>query len=319
MTAAIWTAAKPIFFTMEFPSAMEVVPDFIKSAMARAEEAAGQEGADGGNSYGFNSGNRLNNMQPGTAETLPFGIKPVQMDAKFPTESAVGFTKDNLRATGSGSQVPYFMVANDLEGVNFSSGRLGLDAWHDTCERLQSHMIVNYRYPHFKEWLYAAIMSGEVKQPMNRYEELCDAAMFYGRRWDYIQPVQDAQADILRLESRLVSPSQICRERGGNFSKTCQEWKTDVKIAKAHGIDITGDVSLPTIKKGAPNTPEPSPDDPTAGEPPPVKTGKKHYSIEPKGEVTCAECGTRALNGESNCRQCNALLDEEFTLHVTRR
>lgn len=289
VTAAIWTACKPIFFTQEFPTAMEMVPDFIKTAMQKSSEMADTEGS------GYGVGEKFNNMEPGSAETLPYGYKPVQMDAKFPTESAVGFNRDQLRASAAGVQMPYHTMTADYAEINFSSGRLGENAWHDTCKRLQRHIITNYRKPHFNEWLKFAILSGQVKQPISRLKELCRAACFYGRRWPYLQPVQDAQADILRLEAKLDSPSHIIAEseRGGKSEDVYQEWASDIKIATAHGLDITGDVSTPVEKKGAPLEPQETPLAPT------TVPGKK-------SSVFCMECNTRALNGENKCRECGS-------------
>jgi capsid protein len=289
---------------MEFPSAMEVVPDFIKTAMKRAEEVGAMEG--------FGVGENFNNMEPGTATNLPFGVKPVFPQVNFPAEGAVGFNKDQSRAAAVGCQMPLFRFTGDYSEINFSSGRLGMDAWHNFCERLQAHMITNYRRPHFNRWLFAAMTAGVVKQPMSRYKELCRAANFYGRRWEYIQPVQDAQADILNIESKLISPSEVCRKRGGNFEKVCQQIKADIATAKAHGIEIGQDVSLPTITKGAPDEPQATPDD----EPVAPKPGKK-------SAIFCMECGTRAHNGEALCKECGSdsisVYKTALEIHAARR
>ena len=305
-TAAIWTACQPIFFTQDFPAAMEMVPDFIKTAMERAEEIAGAEGS------GFGVGEKFNNMEPGTATPLPFGVKPVQTTAHFPSEGAVGFTKDNLRATGAGLQMPYHTLTGDYSEINFSSGRLGENAWHDTCKRLQRHIMTNLVKPHFCQALFYAMATGAIKQPLSRWKEFCKAATFYGRRWPYLQPVQDAQADLLRLESRTDSPSHIIgeSERGGKAEDVYAEWASDIKAAKAHGLDITGDASLPTVKKGEPLQPEPGPGAPQS------PAGKKDA-------VFCMECNARALNGEKTCRECGSdsvgIYREAISLYASRR
>jgi len=289
-TAAIWTACKPIFFTQEFPNAMELVPDFIRGAIDRAQQIANE-----GEGFGGGENQKFNNMDPGSAEVLPFGYKPHQMDAKFPVESAQGFTKDNLRAVGASVSMPYHALTGDYSEINFSSGRLGENAWHDTCKRLQHHLIVNYRVPHFRRALYFALLTGKVNLPVSRWKEFCKAATFYGRRWPYLQPVQDAQADLLRLESKTDSPSHIIgeSERGGKAEDVYSEWASDIEAAKKHGLDITGDSVLPVVKKGDPLQTENPPDD----NPPPK--GKK-------SAIFCLECHARARNGETVCRECGS-------------
>ena len=318
VTAAIWNSCNPVFFTMEFPTAMELVPNFIKTAMDTVNELGGNyAGEDGQPGSGLGIGQKYNNMEPGSATTLPYGYKPMQLDSKFPAESAVGFNEDQLRAAAAGCQVPLFRFTGDYSKVNFSSGRLGLQSWHDTCERLQNHMIVNYRRPHFCKWLFNAMLTGEVKQPMSRYEELCDAANFYGRRWPYIQPMQDAQADALRLESRTASPYTIARERGENLETIYEEWANAQKVAeKVEGLNIMGDISNPTLKKGEPLEPQPSPADDATNVPiKPAPKGKKSH-------IFCMECGTRAHNGEAACLACGSdsisVYKEALQLHASR-
>lgn len=306
MTAAIWTACRPIFFTQDFPTAIELVPDFIKTAMQRAEDVVSQGGT------GFGVGEKFSNMEPGTIETLPYGFKIDQPRAEFPAEGAVGFNKDNLRAGAAGCQIPTFRFTGDYSEVNFSSGRLGMQAWHDTCERLQQHAITNYRRPHFNAWLFNALSTGEVRQPMGRYKELCMAANFHGRKWPYIQPLQDAQADALKLEIGTTSRDYLIAnsERGGTVEEVNAEIAAGRKNDELHGLNFVQEVTTPTLPKGPPGETQPGHED----EPP--KPGKK------KSMVFCMECNVRALNGETKCRECGSdsvgIYRQALDLHVKR-
>jgi lambda family phage portal protein len=234
VTAAIWAACKPFFIVQEFPTAMEYVPDFIKSQIANA--ASG-----GGDGEGEGEGDKISNVEPGSGEILPYGQKPILVDPKFPVEAAEGFTKSQLRASCSGSGVPYHMMGNDLESVNFSSGRLGQEAFHDTCKKLQNHFIVNYRRPHFNAWLKWAIISRQIPFDMSRYDEFVRAAKFHGRRWPYVNPLQDAQADVLRIQHGLTSPSRVILEsdRGGDAPEVYSEIASDKQSAEDHGLDFS--------------------------------------------------------------------------------
>lgn len=233
VTAAIWASCKPFFITQEFPTAMEYVPDFIKTAMQN----------DLANGEGQGEGDKIANVEPGTGEYLAYGQKPVLVDPRFPVEAAVGFKKDNLRAAAAGSGAAYHMIANDLESVNFSSGRLGLQQFQDTCKKLQKHFIVNYRRPHFNAWLKYAILSGALPLPITRLKELQKAAKFFGRRWPYVNPLQDAQADILRINAGLTSRSRVIAEsdRGGDVEEVDAEIASDRTIDESHDLDFSND------------------------------------------------------------------------------
>ena len=258
-TAAIWSACKPLFLLKKLPTANEYVPDFIRNAI----EAEGS---------GEGAGEKESSASPGEVEELPYGTEPWQADPKFPIEAANGFKKDNLRAAAAGSGTAYHMIGQDLEGVNFSSGRLGENQFHDTCKILQEHFIESYRRPHFEEWLKSALLTRAIPLPFSRYEEFCLAAKFRGRRWPYVNPMQDAQADILRIEAGLDSRDNIIQnsERGGDVEQVNAEIAAGKKSDDAHGLDYTSDPTMPGIKKGIPGEDLPSPESE-----PPKKKGKK--------------------------------------------
>lgn len=261
VTAAIWASCKPFFMTQDMPTAEEYVPDAIRSALTTVD------------GWGAAAGDKFSSSEPATGEVLPYGMKPVLVDPKFPIESAPDFKKDNLRGVAAGSGVPYHIIANDLEGVNFSSGRLGLQQYQATCKSLQNHIIANYCHPIFNNWIAEAIFNGAIDLPMSRLEEIQDAACFLGVRWAYVNPLQDAQADILRLEAGLTSPTEIISnsDRGGDAEKVASEIAADREAYTEHGLDFwTEDVSNPTIKKGEPGQAQPAGEDAPA-----PTTGKK--------------------------------------------
>lgn len=243
VTAAIWSACKPLFILQDFPTAMEQVPEEIRNRLQAMSNGNGEEGE------------KLSGVSPGEAEVLDWGKKPFLVDPKFPIEAASGFKKDQLRAAAAGSGAPYHMIVSDLEGVNFSSGRLGENQFHDTCKKLQNHIIVNYVRRHFNKWLAYAMLSGQLKLDPRRLKEFQKSAVFYGRRWPYINPLQDAQADILRIEAGLTSRSRVIAEsdRGGDVETVDAEIASDRKCDEAHDLDFTGsDPTEPATEEGEP-------------------------------------------------------------------
>ena len=255
VTAAIFSACKPFFILQEFPTASEYVPDNIRSAMeAYYEKTIGK-------SRGGNEGAKTDFSRPGEAQTLAYGQKPVMMDPKFPNESGPAFRKDMLRAAGTGTGVPYFKLANDLEGVNFSSGRLGLQDFHDACMKLQEHIIDNLCHPHFCEALKYAILSGALDLPISRLDEFRAAAEITGRRWPYVNPLQDVQADILEVEAGFNSRENRIRnsERGGGVQEVDQEIAAGRRVDVAHDLNFTADPTKPSLPKGVPGQESPQP------------------------------------------------------------
>lgn len=292
VTAAIWASCKPFFITQEFPTANEYIPDFIKQQIQSAIES---------DTPGEGEGDKTSNVEPGTGEILGYGQKPVLVDPKFPIEAASAFKKDHLRAASAGTGVPYNIVGQDLEGVNFSSGRLGYEAFHDSCKILQEHYVLGYRLPQFKAWLKNAILFGGLDLPITRYEEFCRAACFHGRRWGYINPLQDAQCDILRIEAGLTSRDEVIQnsERGGDVEKVNAEIASGRKSDEAHGLDFTSaEPTTPTLKKGEVGQELPNPDAGEGASPPPKKGGKQ--TIKSRSRRKASEFGNRFLHESRN-------------------
>lgn len=261
VTAAIWSACKPLFLLKKLPTNTDFVPDFIRTAIEREGELAAMEGQ------------KEDTATPGETTELPYGVEPWQADPKFPIESAPQFKRDNLKAAAAGSGTAYHMIGQDLESVNFSSGRLGENQFHDTCRILQEYFILNYVEPHFSVALEYAILSGKLSLPYSRLDEFKLAAHFHGRRWPYINPLQDAQADILRIEAGLDSRDNVIQnsERGGDVEKVNAEICSGRKSDAAHGLDFTPDPTTPTVAKGEPGEEKPEAE---GGQVPGKKGGK---------------------------------------------
>lgn len=243
ITAAIWASCKPFFLTRKNTSG----------------DYSGDEQTE--------AGEKVSVSEPATGEILPDGYEPVLVDPKHPTEAYPAFTKTNLRAAGVGSGIAYHTLAGDLEAVNFSSGRMGENQQRDEFKKLQKHMILNLVRPDFNERLRYAILSGELQVPLGRLEEIQRAAVFHGKRWPYVNPLQDAQADVLRIEKGLDSRQRVVAEsdRGGTFEDVCDEQSTDNAFAEDAGLDFNREAGAPVDGE------DPAEDPPAA----PAKTGGK--------------------------------------------
>lgn len=261
ITACLTTCCKSIWIKKLWPNTPEFIPDHIQRAEQAASELGGDDGI-GNAGWGGGEGQRLVNTTPGEINELEYGQEPVMPDPHFPVESASSFKKDILRQVATGTFAWYNRLAQDMESVNFASGRLGENAARDISMMDQEHVIEILARPHFEMWLKYAILNGVLDLPMSRYQEFCRAAVFHGRRWAYTNPMQDVQADILSVEAGLDSRSHIIGEspRGGDAEEVDREQEADREADKRHNLDFSAaDVTKPTISKGAPGQDVPSP------------------------------------------------------------
>lgn len=278
VSAAVWSASKPFFITQEYPTGMPYAgdPSPFYNAVPNSE-TVGQipiAGIPGQRGDGRGGGaDKLKAVEPATGELLDYGRKPVLVDPKFPNEAAASFKKSNGELTAVGSGLSYAAATGDFSEMSFSVARSAQVPERQNFKVEQNLMILNFVEDYFCAWLECEMLYGTlIDLPYSRYEEFCESAKFHPQRWEYIQPVQDAQADIMLNEACLKSKSQILAEMpdGAQFEEVIAQMAAEEKIADKHKIDMHQDVTLATIKKGEPGETTPKGGDDT----PPKKNGR---------------------------------------------
>lgn len=184
------------------------------------------------------NGNKQMDAEPGAIEQLPYGMDLKVLDWNHPNSSYHVFMKTGLRAIASGLDMSYNTLANDMESVNFASGKLGLDDERDAAKAIQYWMIENFHEEIFKEWLLMSLTTGAVSLPISKFDKF-NAPEFKGRRWSYVNPQQEVNADIAQLRNCLTSHSRILAERNIDRDELFEEIEDDKKAAEQRGITLS--------------------------------------------------------------------------------
>ena len=178
---------------------------------------------------------------PGSMHMLPPGVDVEGWDTKYPTAEFAPFNKAMLRGMATGLGLAYNNFANDLEGVNLSSIRHGMQSERDMWKELQEFIIEHACQDVFDNWLRVSLLKGQIKKPSGtplkaqNYARLTDV-MWQPRRWPFIDPVKDMQAAKLALEMGITSPSQIIREQGRDPQQTWRQIADDIRQMTDAGI-----------------------------------------------------------------------------------
>lgn len=161
-------------------------------------------------------------LEPGGGIVAPYGYSVKALDFKADGANAANFTKTGLRAGASGLDVSYNSLANDGEGVNFSSLRhFALDD-RDNWKKRQEWMKETLCERIFSNFLKMAMLTRQVPYSLREYERL-NAPAFQGRRWDWMNPLQDEKANSEAISNRTRSPQGIIRERGEDPNEVLRE------------------------------------------------------------------------------------------------
>lgn len=156
---------------------------------------------------------------PGSYDTLPEGYDFRQYNSQYPDAMLADFNKYFLRKISAGFNVAYNGLANDLEGVNFSSIRAGVLEERDQWMSIQNWFAESFLMPVFNAWLESALLKGMVtlqngtQLPASRLDKF-KAHTWQGRRWPWVDPLKDIEAARLAVKSGVSSPQQIAAQMG---------------------------------------------------------------------------------------------------------
>jgi lambda family phage portal protein len=179
--------------------------------------------------------------EPGTFAVLPNGAKLSKFDPTYPSGEFAPFMKAMLRSIAAGGGVSYHALAQDLEGVNFSSIRQGTLDEREHFKELQEWLIEEAGDPVVSAWFDNAILRGAIVRddgtplPAARADQYSPYE-FQGRRWEWIDPNADMKAAEGRKNNLLASPGALIREQGRDPETVWQEWGEDIRAMKAAGI-----------------------------------------------------------------------------------
>jgi lambda family phage portal protein len=215
--------------------------------------------------------------EPLTFQTLPEGAELVDWTPQFPDSATGPFAKHLLRGAAAGWGTSYVDLANDLEGVNFSSIRQGTLNEREDWKELQEWVIETLCARVQSAWLPIALLGGRLVTPKGRTLSAANpdkfaAATWQGRRWDWIDPNADMKAAEGRKNNFLASPSSIIREGGQDpqavWNEAARDMRAQVDAMVAEGFDKAKAEELVMNHMGmAPKKPAPEPkakDEPAA-------------------------------------------------------
>lgn len=238
---------------------------FMLSALLAAEHGA--------NHYGFfvspdgrppaigqddGTGQQITASQPGVYDTLPTGVDFRPHESKYPNDVFGPFAKTCLQRIATGWRVAYHSLANDLEGVSFSSIRSGTLEERDRWAADQAWFVGAFMEPVFQAWLQMALLSGAITMPNGNALPASKLHKFAAhewqpRRWEWVDPRADMEAKVLAVRAGLLDPQSVAAAMGNDFADVVARIAAANKMAAAHGVDLNA--YAPTHPSAQPTAP----------------------------------------------------------------
>ncbi|ELB2912182.1 phage portal protein [Vibrio parahaemolyticus] len=156
----------------------------------------------------------IEEVEPGMGIVVPYGYTLKELNWQHPGGNFGAFMKEGKRGAASGLDVNYNTLANDLEGVNFSSLRQAVLEDRDSWKKKQRWMRQELCDRVFTAWLRMALISGALPKMLFTDFDRLNHYRFQGRRWEWVDPLKDEKANSEAISNMTKSPLQIIRERG---------------------------------------------------------------------------------------------------------
>ena len=176
---------------------------------------------------------------PGQFEALPPGMEFKPWSPEHPSTAFPNFVQAMQRWVASGLHVSYNVLANDLQGVNYSSLRSALLTERDHWRKLQKFWARRVLFPIYLEWLGYAQLSGNLYLDSRDWAAY-KAVRFMPRGWSWVDPLKDINASVAGVENGLTSRGRVLADQGQDFEEIAEELKDEQDLIKQLGLLLTG-------------------------------------------------------------------------------
>jgi lambda family phage portal protein len=199
---------------------------------------------------------------PGTFDIVPDGYEFKTWEPEHPTAQFPSFIKQMLRKIASGFSVFYNVLANDAEGVSYSTMRSFALVERDDWRSIQQDFIDMWRRPLYTAWLGMALLSGAL-QLASRDPARYLAVRHRPRGWQWIDPENEANAAVISINNGLGTRTGFLAEKGEDLEDVFEELAREKELAEKYGISISGETTASAKRPNNGN--DDSPEDESAG------------------------------------------------------
>ena len=232
-----------------FEEAAVVAAQIGASKIAALERADDAPDAIGGMTDGLSGGLPQIKVEAGEMFELPPGYKLNSWNPEYPHANFESFLKSCLRGLAAGLDVAAHNLTGDMNEVNYSSARIAELSERETWMVLQDWLITSFVQPLYEEWLAVSLLSGAITFevsgkaiPAERYDKFRNASRFQGKRWQWVDPLKEAEANSRLLETGLTSRTRLAAEQGDEFEDILDELAQEKLMMEKAGLSAPAPV-----------------------------------------------------------------------------
>jgi lambda family phage portal protein len=201
------------------------------------------EGAGLGDTIDPSTGELQAEAEPGKFGVLPAGTTFESFDPDYPHAFFDPFVKAITRELAVGQSIAYHNLSGDMSGVNYSSARIDelgeRDEW-SACQEWFSGMFVSAVA---MDWLETALIRRAITLPnggtlaAEKLPKYSAGLRLQGRRWQWVDPKNDVDAQTAAIDAKLKSRTQVSAEQGIDFDETLADLSEEERKMDELGLN----------------------------------------------------------------------------------
>ena len=179
-------------------------------------------------------------MTPGMILELGPGDDVEVVDPKSAATDATAFLKTQQGLIGSGQGLSYEAVSRDMNGATYSSARQNAQEDEGTYTE-EIELLTAFMSEVYEHFVISGCLAGLFAVPdfwARREEYLSHAWIKTPKKW--IDPVKEANADKIALQSGQKTFQDLCAERGKDWKEAVSEIAEVLRYGRELGIDMGG-------------------------------------------------------------------------------
>jgi lambda family phage portal protein len=199
------------------------------------------------------NGERTLDLQPGQITMLEPGEEIQTSDPADSGATYEPFQYRTLLQVSAALGVPYAYLSNDMLKANYSNSRLALLEFRRRIEAYQ-HAVMVWQLCRqvWARFLDTAVVAGALDLPgyeKSRRDYL--ACSWLPPKWDWVDPLKDARAEIEQIDAGLKSRTQALAERGFDAEQVDAEIAADRERERSLGLVFSSAAAQPGSAQAA--------------------------------------------------------------------
>src|SRR6185503_18708491 len=155
------------------------------------------------------------------------------------TSAFPDFTRMMSHFAAMGYGISYGTLTGDMSQANYGSLRVGMLDERQHWQRFQLFMIEHVGDRIFREWLKMALLNSKIPNLIDKDINRWTRVQWMGRGFDWIDPLKDAQGDLMEVAAGTNTLTLMAAKRGRDLEQMVQQRAREIKLFAKYGVPCT--------------------------------------------------------------------------------